>query len=239
MAIAEVDIGSAGEAGSRGEGCFGAVGGAAAMAGDQVATHAAVVPSVVSIDAGSVIGFGPGIDPEGVAECGCGGGVLDGGFGFEGEVFVSPGAGPATGVEPGIEGETAVIPERVGGAPDAVGGPDPGLVGGAAFPENADAGWGGGGFTVAHAVVFGCGGAGAGLVGGGVVFDVGGHPEILILGVGDGAVEVVDVHEVGEAHLFGVIHAPDGLAFGLGFGEGGQEHAGEDGDDGDDDEEFD
>ena len=43
----------------------------------------------------------------------------------------------------------------------------------------------------------------------------------------------------GQSQLLQIIHAGDALGLGLGFGERGQEQAGEDGNDGDDDEQFD
>ena len=43
----------------------------------------------------------------------------------------------------------------------------------------------------------------------------------------------------GQSQLLQIIHAGDALGLGLGFGERGQEQAGEDGNDGDDDEQLD
>jgi hypothetical protein len=42
---------------------------------------------------------------------------------------------------------------------------------------------------------------------------------------------VGDVHDVAEAHLFKIIEALGRLAFGFGYTEGREEHAGQDGDD--------
>ncbi len=56
----------------------------------------------------------------------------------------------------------------------------------------------------------------------------------------DEAVEVVvGIEHPGERELFDVTETSDPLGFAFGFGECGEEEAGQDGDDGDDDEEFD
>ena len=49
---------------------------------------------------------------------------------------------------------------------------------------------------------------------------------------------VIAIHGIGEDNLLEVGEAGDGLRFGAGFGEGGQQHGGENRDDRDDDEEF-
>lgn len=56
---------------------------------------------------------------------------------------------------------------------------------------------------------------------------------------GEFVVVVALVHVVGEHQLLGVVHAHDARGFGLGPGQGRQEHARQDGNDGNDDQQFD
>ena len=72
----------------------------------------------------------------------------------------------------------------------------------------------------------------------GVEFDVSAHPKVLVLRVGHGLPEVVDVHEMGDAHLFEVVdagHPVGGLARPL---HGRQQQPDQHADDGDDHQQF-
>ncbi len=53
-------------------------------------------------------------------------------------------------------------------------------------------------------------------------FDVGAHPQILILRVGNGLAKIVHVHEMCDAHLLEVARAIDRLAFSFALDKAGK-----------------
>ena len=126
-----------------------------------------------------------------------------------------------------------------GATPYVVGRPDPRLIQRAAGLENSARARRSQALARRTILVLRRNRTGAHFVDGGVELDVSRHPEVLILRVGHGFVEIVDVHEVRQTHLLEIVGALNRLRLLLRPRQRGQQQTGQNRDDRDNNQQLD